>query len=120
MSNILVVENDAITREWLTEILAGHQVLTARDGREACSLVKRHDVDLVITEVSPPNEGGLGLIRSMQKDRPKIKIIVFSGAGRETLLDTKVAGAHAVLRKPATEKAVLQCVRDILVSGEQI
>ncbi len=61
MANVLVVEDDSGTREWLAEILAiaGHRVFTAGDGLEAMSLVNRQALDLVITDISMPNEEGL-------------------------------------------------------------
>jgi CheY-like chemotaxis protein len=101
-------------REWLTRILqgAGHQVFTAQDGLEAKSLAKRHSLDLIVTDISMPNEDGLGMIRAMRKAHPELKIIAISGKDPEILMDAKLLGAQVALRKPVTTKMVLQCVCD--------
>ncbi len=116
MANILVVDDDAGVREWLTEVLqsAGHQVFTARDGLEARPLAKRHALQVVITDISMPNEEGLGMIRAMRKAHPEIRIIAVSGQAPEVLLDAKLLGAHAALRKPVTAKIMLQSVADLI------
>ena len=110
MATILVVEDDAGMRAWLAEILEPeHQVVTARDGREARSMAKRHQPDPVITDISMPDEDGLGLIRSVRSDRPEVKIIAISGKHPDHLMDARIMGAHATLSKPVTAKQVLQC-----------
>jgi len=116
VANILVVEDETGMREWLTEILQGasHQICTARDGVEARSLAQRHALDLVITDISMPNEEGLGMILAMRKAYPKLKIIVISGKDPDILMDAKLLGAHAALRKPVTAKIVLQSVSDLI------
>jgi two-component system cell cycle sensor histidine kinase/response regulator CckA len=115
VANILVVEDEPGMREWLTEILegAGHRVFAAQDGVAARSLAALHSLDLVITDISMPNEEGLGMIRALHKASPGLKIIAVSGKDPETLMDAKLLGAHAALRKPVTAKTVLECVRDL-------
>jgi CheY-like chemotaxis protein len=115
MAIILVAEDDVGMRAWLAEVLgdARHQVFTAEDGLQAKSLAKLHDLDLVITDISMPHEEGLGLIRAMRKAHPDTKIIALSGKDPEVLLDAKLLGAHATLRKPVTAKTVLQCVFEL-------
>lgn len=115
MAKILVVEDDPSMREWLCEVLveAGHQVTTACDGLEARSFAGRQCLDLLITDISMPNEEGLGLVRAVHKTHPQLKIIVMSGGDPEVLLDAKLLGAHAALRKPFTAKLAVQCVTDL-------
>jgi DNA-binding response OmpR family regulator len=115
VANILVVDDDPGMREWLSDILegSGHQVFRAQDGLEAKSLAKRHSLALVITDISMPNEEGLGMILAMRKAHPELKIIALSGKDPETLMDAKLMGAHAALRKPVTAKVLLQCVADL-------
>jgi len=119
MANILVVEDELGMREWLAEILelAGHRVFTAGDGLEARSVLNREMLELVITDISMPNEEGLGLIRGLRKARPELKIVALSGADSETLQDAKLLGAYVTLRKPVSAQIVLQCIRELLITG---
>jgi CheY-like chemotaxis protein len=116
--HILVVDDDPSTREWLSEILegAGHLVLTAQDGLEARSLAMRSTLNLVITDISMPNEEGLGTIRALRKSSPQLKIIVLSGKDPETLQDARLLGAHAALRKPVPAHLLLQCVNELFAA----
>jgi DNA-binding NtrC family response regulator len=111
---ILVVDDEAGMRGLLSEILegAGHQVFTARDGLEARAIAKRQRLDFVITDISMPNEEGLGLIRAIRKEHSGLKIIATSGGDPEVLIDAKLLGADAALRKPVTAEKLLQCVCD--------
>jgi CheY-like chemotaxis protein len=115
VAQILVVDDDPRVREWLAEVLtgAGHRVFTAQDGLEARSLAMRHALEVVITDISMPNEEGLGMIRALHKALPQLKIIALSGQDPETLLDARLLGADAALRKPVASKIVLQCVCDL-------
>lgn len=116
IQRILVVDDEAGMRGWLTEVLegAGHQVFTAQDGLQARALAKGQALDLVITDVSMPNEEGLGLIRALRKEHPHLQILAISGAfSPDVLTDAKLLGAHTALRKPVTKETVLQCVGNL-------
>ena len=112
MSQILVVEDDAGMREWLTLVLedAGHVVFAVENGNQAVSAARIQKFDLVITDISMPDAEGLGMIHTMRKSQPQLKILVISGLDAEVLLDAKILGARAALSKPVTAKAVLDCV----------
>jgi CheY-like chemotaxis protein len=112
---ILVVDDEAVMREWLVEVLqaSGHQVFTAQDGLEARSLSTRQALELVITDISMPNEEGLGMIRFLRKAHPHLKIVALSGADSDVLLDAKILGANAALKKPVTKEMLINCLRDL-------
>jgi CheY-like chemotaxis protein len=121
MARILIAEDDLLLREWLSEIMlgAGHRVELAGDGLQALSIFNRENVDLVVTDISMPNEDGLGLIRRIRKARPEVKIIVLSGLGPDCLEDALLLGAHAIFGKPVRAQAILQCILDLLSHRER-
>jgi len=112
---ILVVDDEEGMRDWLSEVLegCGHRVFTARDGVEALSLARRQALNLVITDISMPNEDGLGIVCALRKAHPEIKIIAMSGAFAAVLKDAKLLGANAALVKPFTSEMLLKCMRDV-------
>lgn len=119
MANIVVAEDNTGTLAWLSELLedAGHQVWAAQDGLQGQSLTKRHQIDLVITDVSMPNEDGLGLIRALRKTSVTIKIIAITGKNYDHLRDALLLGANSVLCKPLTAITLLTSVTDLLKSN---
>src|SRR5579862_4133361 len=119
MARILIADDESGILEWLSEIAlgAGHQVTTARDGLAAISIAGRETFDLVVTDISMPNQDGLGLILSMRKSHPDTKIIVFSGQDPSALQDARLLGAHAALVKPVSSKKMLHCISEVLAIG---
>jgi CheY-like chemotaxis protein len=113
---VLVVDDDEGMRGWLTEVLQGegHRVFAAPDGLEAVRLAKRQSFDLVITDISMPNEDGLGTVRALRKTQSKLKIIAISGGNSDALVDAKLLGAAAALAKPFTAEALLSCIRGLM------
>lgn len=115
MARILIADDSPGFREWLSAVLveAGHSVASAQDGLEAQSLAKRGTFDLAVTDISMPNEEGLGLIRALRRSHPAIKIIAISGLDAESLQDARLMGAAKTFRKPITAAALLDCVVEL-------
>ncbi len=112
---ILVVDDEPAVCEWLAELLSGcgYQVFTAKDGVQAKQVAAREALDIMITDISMPNEEGLGVIRALRKTHPSLKIIAMSGSYAEALMDAKLLGANAALTKPFTSETVLKCIAEL-------
>src|SRR5512140_1115895 len=69
--NILLVDDDPIYLTLLGEILMlySHSVLKASDGEAATALLKREQVDLVISDVSMPKMNGVHLHTAVREER---------------------------------------------------
>jgi YesN/AraC family two-component response regulator len=116
MANVLVVDDEVGMLAWLAEILevARFHVFTARNGRQAMESVKFDHIDLVITDISMPNEDGFELIRSLRREFPRTKIIAISGKGQECLEIATILGASAGLAKPVEASVLLRHVGVVL------
>jgi CheY-like chemotaxis protein len=68
---------------------------------------------LTITDISMPNEDGLGIVRALRKEHPEIKIVVMSGSSVDALQDARLMGASAALNKPFSAETLLKCIRDL-------
>jgi diguanylate cyclase (GGDEF)-like protein len=55
---------------------AGHRVETAPDTEAAISLLERMSFDVVICDVRAPRIDGLSLLRRLQRDQPKVEVIL--------------------------------------------
>jgi DNA-binding NtrC family response regulator len=116
VANILIVDDNPGIRNWLVHILqeAGHEVLTAADGRIARIKADSLSLDLVITDLVMPGEDGLEMINRMHKEHPMVKIIAISGAFPALLAAAKLIGASATLTKPMEAEMVLRHVSELL------
>jgi len=101
---ILIAEDNELMLKTLEFRLKkdGHEVLLAKDGKEALMIVDEHLPDLVITDIMMPYSSGmeiLGYIR--QKYQDKIRVIVLSGMGQEdVILEAFSLGADDYITKP--------------------
>jgi PAS domain S-box-containing protein len=90
---VLLVDDDALLRDTLTDILArlGHMVRTADDGRTALAdLTAGPGVDLVILDQNMPGLTGVETLAILREGLPDLPVILASGfleAPREALLD---------------------------------
>jgi CheY-like chemotaxis protein len=60
--------------------LSGFQVLTASSGKRALELLKKHDVDAVITDYEMPCMDGAAVAHAVKQLRPTLPVIMFSGS----------------------------------------
>ncbi len=118
---ILVVDDDASTRELLTEMLTRCQarVVTAASARDALERVERTVPSLIIADVGMPTEDGLSLMVRMRRlpperggDLPAIALSAYARAEDRTAALN--AGFNEFLSKPATAEDVLRTVQQLL------
>jgi DNA-binding response OmpR family regulator len=106
MPKILVIDDDIVVRETITELLEefGYQVIGAEDGRRGLRAFRSESPDLVITDIIMPDKEGIQTIMEMRAERPGAKIIAISGGGRigntDFLKIARQMGAADVIAKP--------------------
>jgi CheY-like chemotaxis protein len=119
---ILVVEDDALTREFVALILrnAGYTVETAEDGVEAGNAVLARPPALIVADVLMPAIDGFELIatlRQLRKTRDIPVIFLTSHASGESR--GKELGAIAYLHKPLNAERLLSVVAAALPQESQ-
>jgi len=93
----------------------GYRVLTANNGAEALQIVRKCDLDLVITDLVMPESEGLETIRTIRSEQPHLRIIATSGAFEGKFLQAAaLLGACATLAKPIGRDQLLSTVRRVL------
>ena len=123
MPNILVVDDDKLVRELLTDILNldGYTVFTAETGVEASEIYSQNNIELIITDLVMPKKGGIELIMDLKKKDPNIKVIAISGGSTTTgrydyLPIAKLVGASEIISKPFQVAEIRAQVAKILAS----
>lgn len=110
---ILVVDDEQqitmVLRSGLTK--HGYEVRTAAEGQAALELFKLWNPNLVITDLSMPNMGGLELCRNLRVTS-EVPIIVLSVKGEEAIkIEALDAGADDYVTKPFGMGELLARVR---------
>lgn len=111
--NILVVDDESQITRVLRTTLSGHGyiVRTAGDGDEALEVMRQWAPDLVITDLSMPNMGGLELCRRI-RTKSAVPIIVLSVRGEEKpKVEALDSGADDYVTKPFNMNELVARVR---------
>ena len=115
-SVILVADDDVLVRNLVTLLLQGqgYVVLSASDGQEGLELSRKYPgtIDLVITDVEMPRLNGMDLCTHVLEERPRIKIIVMSGADMEEIVSRNAN--LPFLPKPFDGEALIARVLSVL------
>jgi uncharacterized protein (TIGR03437 family) len=117
VQRILAIDPDPASLRWLRRVLegAGYQVAAAVDLAAATGQAHEHPIDLVICSLTLPADQRREAIRTMQAERPQLKIVATAGQlGPRTLRNADLLGAQAVIAKPMASQAVLRRVRELL------
>jgi len=99
---ILIVDDEASVREYLSSILAdNYEVTTAATGADALDLIRDEVFDLVICDLMIPDMSGLEIMARAREQRPDVDFIVLTAYGSlESAIKAIRLGASDYLLKP--------------------
>lgn len=107
MKNILVVDDSALMRRVLCDIINAderfHVQDRANNGLEALELLSRKSYDAVVLDVNMPRMNGLELLKELQKRKISARVMMASTdtkEGAKTTLDALELGALDFVHKP--------------------
>jgi CheY-like chemotaxis protein len=118
------VDDDSAVQTTVRLLLerAGHDVITAGDGRKGLALLEASDFDLLFLDIFMPGMDGFETMRMAHRLRPLVPIIAISGkpispddasAPNFLTMATKL-GAVSSLQKPFKPAALLAAIADCL------
>jgi DNA-binding NtrC family response regulator len=111
---ILIADDDEVFLRPLRRTLeaAGFDVLAAASGEDAIDLLKREDVDLVVTDRRLPGIDGVELVRRIKAEHPDLAVVVMTAYGTiESAVEAMRLGALDYLVKPFEPAEVLMVIR---------
>ncbi len=106
---ILVVDDDALSRDFLVEATRelGYQPTSATCTAEALEMLAKESPDLVLSDLRMPGADGLELIRTIHREWPDIATVVITAHGTvESAVQAMRDGASDFLLKPCTAEAL--------------
>ncbi len=120
---ILVVDDHALVREGLRQILKGLdeqvQVLEAPHCARAFALAALHpDIDLVLLDYHLPDMNGLEALAVFAAQQPELPIVILSGTANPQIMRQVLAnGAAGFLTKTGLSDELLSALRLVLAGG---
>ena len=113
MANVLVVDDEAGIRDYLTEVLTrdGHHVRDVWDGPSALKHLATEPVEVMLTDMKMPAMSGMELLVEARRRDPNLEIILLTAHGSvQTAVDAMKAGAFDYLTKPVKHPADIRKV----------
>jgi len=117
---ILVVDDHALVREGLRQVLKGLEdnleVLQAETCGQAFSMAQTHgDLDLVLLDYHLPDMNGLAALAVFGENHPELPIVLLSGsANTQMMRQVLQAGAAGFVTKSCVSDELLRAVRSVL------
>jgi DNA-binding response OmpR family regulator len=112
-AHILVVDDEPIERQSLTDILRleGYHVAAVGNGEAAIDYVRTNPVDLILLDLRMPGMSGLEVIKVLTRISPDIEIILLTAHGSiESAIDALRHRVHDYLLKPASPAQILESI----------
>ncbi|WP_420715233.1 ATP-binding protein [Corallococcus sp. BB11-1] len=110
-TRILVADDNADMRHYLTRLLAPHwSVETATHGLQALAAARANPPDLILSDVMMPGMNGMELIQALRQDERTrtIPLVLLSArAGEEATIEGLRSGADEYLVKPFSSNELL-------------
>ncbi|MBE0565562.1 MAG: sigma-54-dependent Fis family transcriptional regulator [Krumholzibacteria bacterium] len=116
-ATILVVDDEPELCRALSKLLGrnGYEVITAGNGEEALELLRRQEVDLVLSDLQMPRMGGVELLKAGRVISPGTEFVIITGHGTiEVAVDAIKRGAYDFVEKPFSTATTLKVVRKAL------
>jgi two-component system response regulator NreC len=113
---IMLVEDHETVREGLRLLIDQQPDMTvvaeASTGEDAVRAGQRHDIDLVIMDLSMPGSSGLLAARALRDSRPRLKVVILTRHADQTYLQELLrAGVSAYVLKQSPHSELLHAIR---------
>jgi DNA-binding NarL/FixJ family response regulator len=121
-ARILLIDDHALLREGLRRIIqdeAGLVVVAeAGSAGEGLKLALAHQPDLVVLDLSLPDQSGLDLLPRLRQELPRVRLLVVSMHRRtESIVAAFEAGATGYVTKESVPENLIEGIRNVL-AGE--
>jgi DNA-binding NarL/FixJ family response regulator len=130
MSTYLIVEDDALHRNFLREVIATSEIgctnlIEAEDGDAAIRLAKSNDLKGVVMDLQMPNKTGVQAARALWAERPALPILFWSNYADEAYVRgiTKIVPSSATygyLLKTSSKERLRRSMQCVFLEGQNI
>jgi DNA-binding NarL/FixJ family response regulator len=130
VSAFLIVEDDALHRSFLKEVLELSdldctEVVEADDGDSAIRLARKHDLKGVVMDLQMPNTTGVQAARAIWAEKPSMPILFWSNYADEAYVRgiTKIvpqATTYGYLLKTSSKERLRRSMQCVFIEGQNI
>lgn len=111
--NLLIADDEDNIAQLLERIFKnkGYNIFIANDGESAFEIVKKNNIDIVISDIRMPKLDGISLLKKIKEFDSFIEVLIMTAfADVETAIDAIKIGARDYIRKPFDIEEVIESV----------
>ncbi len=125
MIRVGIVDDHAIVRTGLRRYLSEHVDLRvtgeASNGREALELVRTGEVDVLLLDISMPDQSGIDALAAIKARFPEVKILILSGFPEAHYATTLLRqGASGYINKECDPEDIAKAIRTVALGRRYI
>jgi DNA-binding NtrC family response regulator len=117
---ILVVDDNIDLRIMVSKMLSrlGYEVSSADSAENGLGVFFKDKFDLVLSDYEMPGMDGVAFACSVKKSSPRTRVVIMTGAGKETVFSRKSTAVDKVISKPFTLAEIDETIQNL--SGEAL
>ncbi|MES2090607.1 MAG: response regulator transcription factor [Pseudomonadota bacterium] len=118
MIRIAIVDDHAMVRAGLRQFFADQLdfvvVAEAANGREALEIVRQGEVDVIVMDISMPDQSGVDALAAIKARVPDLPVLILSGFPEEHYATTLLRqGASGYLNKDCEPEEIVKAIRTV-------
>ena len=118
MIRIAIVDDHAIVRTGLRQFLSEEIGLTvvaeAANGRDALDIVRAGGVDVMVVDLSMPDQSGVEVLAAIKARAPDLPVLILSGFPEQHYATTMLKqGAAGYLNKDCDPEEIAKAIRTV-------
>ena len=114
---ILIVDDQQLFADSLRKVLSGEtdsiqSVAVCANGREACSYVHEHSIDVILMDIHMPEMDGIEATKIISRKHPDVKIIMLTTYGYDEYVQQAIRnGAVGFLLKDISSDQLVSAIQ---------
>ncbi len=121
---LVLADDHPIVLEGLAQLFASEPdcevVARATDGDQALLAVRELRPDILVLDLRMPRKDGLAVLREMQREASRTRVVVLTAVDNDDLLEAIRLGVRGVVLKDMASKLLLRAVRAVHAGGKWI
>ena len=118
MIRIAIVDDHSMVRAGLRQFFSDQVdfrvVAEAKNGREALDIVRRGEVDVILMDISMPDQSGVDALASIRARNADLPVLILSGFPEEHYATTLLRqGASGYLNKDCDPEEIVKAIRTV-------
>lgn len=125
MIHVMIADDHAIVRQGLKQILNETEDIRvtgeAETGFQAIKIVRQHDFNVMLLDISLPDRSGIEVLKQIKKDKPDLEILMLSMHNEhEFAIRSLKAGAAGYLNKQSAPAQLVTAIRQVASGNKYV